>query len=245
MKIINLFIAVTLLMVSTMAQSAIIRYGNYSHDDTTDIVVGDGLEWLQWGRTVGMSYLDAQTARHTIEGGGWRIASNAQVASLFYDFDFGGIFGAERNWADWEDDRGRLSVRVNSESSGSILPPQSLHTSFIRLFGYTQADADSGHVGGVTVFETTAAWVGEDANADGLITLADVTDLVEIMRPNFDTYLYSKFASLEPGNSIGRARAFVGVALVRPSGDVPEPSVMLLMASGLIAFGVVKRKARK
>lgn len=37
-----------LLACSPTTFAAVITYGSYSHDTDTNIVTGDGLEWLRW-----------------------------------------------------------------------------------------------------------------------------------------------------------------------------------------------------
>ncbi len=69
--------------------AAVITYGSYSLDTGTNIVTGDGLEWLQWDDTIGESIDSIQSVLNIIEGGNWTIAPTLRDAELFYDFGFG------------------------------------------------------------------------------------------------------------------------------------------------------------
>lgn len=64
--------------------------GGYTHDTSTNIVVGAGYEWLRWDVSAGMSIEEL----NTYASSGWELASNQQIADLFNDFQFGYWFDA-------------------------------------------------------------------------------------------------------------------------------------------------------
>ena len=63
--------------------------GGYTHDTSTDIVVGAGYEWLRWDVTAGMSI---EEALNIYTNSGWNIASSQQMARLFNDFQYDYFF---------------------------------------------------------------------------------------------------------------------------------------------------------
>lgn len=76
-------ICTTFLALSAHATVITSTGGGYTHDTNTDIVIGGGLEWLQWDVTVGQS---VETALSTHASDGWVIASNRQMGLVFHDF---------------------------------------------------------------------------------------------------------------------------------------------------------------
>lgn len=217
----------TALAVSS-ANAAIISYGGYSHDGTTDIVTGGGLEWLQWDRTVGMSIDDATGVLNTIEGGGWSIAGNTEMASLFNAFDFGLTFDTLENTYQNASTGVELEVEVGTD----LL--------FISMFGDTVIAAGSQFDYGEGGFQASSAIFGEDADGDGLRNKAWV----------FDDY--TKENGEVTAGAAGITQDFVsgggyappsGIALVRPSQVVvPEPSLLALLAVGSAGLGFARRK---
>lgn len=151
-------------IIATPSYAAIITNGNYTHDDTTDIVVGDGLEWLQWDRTVGLSWNQADALRDTIEGGGWQIASNTQMASLFNNFSFGLTFDTSEDTNQFVSTPIELGVEVGTDIT------------FISMFGDTFAAAGATFNFGEGGFSAASAIYGQDSDGDGYINTAVVFD---------------------------------------------------------------------
>lgn len=232
-RIWNLIGAVVLapLVVFTQTSSAaIITSSGYTHDDTTDIVVGGGLEWLQWDRTVGLSINDANALLDTIEGGGWAIASNQQMADLFNAFEFGLVFDSDENTYQFTS----TGIQAGTESGTDLV--------FISMFGDTYAAAGLSNNFGEGGFQASIALFGNDPDNDNLFNLAQVDD----------DYAYSTGTIKD-----GTVRLYddrwqgdfslpeYGVALVRPLSAVPEPTLLMLFAAGLLGVGIVRREFRR
>ncbi len=227
MKLYQILLGSLIFFVCTVSHAATISYGNYSHDDQTDIVVGDGLEWLQWDRTIGWSWNYAQTQLDTIEGGGWSIATNAQMASLFNNFAFGIEFdGIEET---------SQAVYTPLLNGGVMGMPYENDVTFVSMFGDTYF-----YTTNVTVYgmHYSRALYGDDANQNGLINQAQI----------YDDYLYNNVshrvgrASLS-GDLTGQdfSTSYAGVALVRSTlAPVPVPATLPLFASGLLGLALAR-----
>ncbi len=226
----SFLVIAALCLPSSAVHSAIITYGSYSHDTNTDIVVGDGLEWLQWDRTIGKSWLEASTLKNTIEGGGWEIASNAQIATLFNNFNFG--FGVTFD----SDENTTQSVSTGIQTDGLSSDPSESDVLFVNMFGHTMSNITSSMFPG-SMF--SGAWFGLDADNDLQINQAFVRDDYShtgISRPGEVTMKSDSYSQV-----IGHYN--YGVALVRDAtSSVPEPSILVLMAIGLIGFGFTRRR---
>lgn len=231
MKIIKLIFCLTVLLASSLANSAIITNANgtYSHDTNTDIVVGNGLQWLQWDRTIGMTWNDANAILDTIEGGGWAIATNVQMASLFNSFDFGITFDSDENTRQ----EANTGFELGSEVGDDL--------AFLNMFGdtgLTTIDCFECAEGG---FHVSAALFGQDIDGDGLINRAFVYD---------DYYEYWTGYPVPGKASIDYdfqpkdyQIEYAGVALVRAA--VPEPSTIALMAIGLAGLSIARRRRQQ
>lgn len=73
-----------LLIMSMASHAGLISHYGYERESGSNIVVGGGLEWLMWGVTAGMSASSALTIH-----AGWRLATSAEMVSLFNTFQFG------------------------------------------------------------------------------------------------------------------------------------------------------------
>lgn len=226
MKIIKLLFSLTVLLASSLAESAIITNasGTYSHDTNTDIVVGNGLEWLQWDRTVGLSWNDANAILGTIEGGGWAIATNVQMASLFNSFDFGMTFDSDENTSE----EANTGFELGSEVGDDL--------AFLNMFGDTGLTTIDCLECGEGGFHVSAALFGQDVDEDGLINRAFVYD---------DYYEYWSGYPVPGKASIdydslpkGYQLEYAGIALVRAA--VPAPSTIALLGIGFAGLGIAR-----
>jgi len=209
-----------------------ITYGSYSHDTSTDIIVGGGLEWLQWDRTIGLSWLEANALKDTIEGGGWEIASNAQMATLLNNFNFGiGVtFDTDENTSQ--------SVSTGIQTDGISSDPSESDVIFVNMFGHTQSESTSSMFQG-SLF--SGAWFGQDPDDDFLINQAFVWD-------DYSHTGISRTGEATMRNDWvdrGVGHYNYGVALVRPAAasTIPLPATAWLFLSGLLGVAGLKHRA--
>jgi len=218
--------AAAVIVLSTSVNADILSYGGYTHDTTTDIVTGNGLEWLQWDATIGLSINDALT---TYSADGWRVASNVEMAQLFNAFDFGLTFDIDES----------TDQRVKTGFSHDELGTEA-DRSFITMFGDTYAASGQSSCFSGDCFEVSHAFFGTDPNANGLVNFAEVRE---------DNI--SATGTLLDGEVILGGEAvtetltgsWAGVALVRDVSPVPVPAAVWLFGSGLLGLiGVARRK---
>lgn len=203
------------LVLSTSLNAATISYNGYSLDTDTNIVTGGGLDWIQWDETAGLSINDALASNS-----GWRLATTAEVESLFGSFNY---FGA--------------TTVPGSFDNFALVPNTNDVLNFIQLFGdsYLTPSALSGDL--FSEQATTAIFASDlpgvynaaiiEYNADG--RLAAVGD---------NTLVTLEYA-ISGADSAGGYR---GVALVQTS-VVPVPAAVWLFGSGLIGLaGIARRK---
>lgn len=229
MNIKLLTLTVSALALSTSVNAAILSYGGYTHDTTTDIVTGNDLEWLQWDRTLGYSINSIQSQLNTIEGGGWSIATNVQMAQLFNAFDFGITYVADEN-------------AMQSADTGYTYPDTLNETDelFIAMFGDTDSAAGYSSCFDTHCFQRSYALFGTDLDNDTGVNYAVVFDDYQ----NSDGSTVSGKATIGPDAYIDTdAYPHIGIALVRDVPPVPVPAAVWLFGSGLLGLiGVARRK---
>lgn len=197
--------------------ASVITYAGYSHDTTTDLVNGAGLEWLQWDVTANQSIA---TALGTYAGSGWRLASNLEMSTLFNSFSFGIVFDSDENTRQTQ----QISyLDQNSENEVTNI--------FISMFGDTHKASGGTLFGTIDEpFEITGAYFGEDGNGNNLYNFAAVSDDY-VSDGVFGLIRNFAFATLaEDGSDDTAAYLDFGVALVR---DVPNPGTLMLILLGL------------
>ena len=74
---------VIILLTHQLAYAGPIEFKGYSRENSSNVVTGGGLEWLQWTVTKGMT-IDSALKQYTAQG--WRLANNEQMATLFNTF---------------------------------------------------------------------------------------------------------------------------------------------------------------
>jgi hypothetical protein len=215
------------------ANAELLSYGGYTHDTTTDIVTGNGLEWLQWDRTIGQSIVSIQSQLDTLEGGGWSVASNVQMAQLLNSFDFGIVFDTEENSS-------------QAVSTGYTYPDSLMESDemFIAMFGDTWQSSGIEPCGySINCLSYAAAIFGHDLDADGYYNLVAIADdyqeyyTGDLTDGRVD--LTDDFLGLTSTSVSGS----YGVALVREAPTVPVPAAVWLFGSGLLGLiGVARRK---
>ena len=231
MKSLKLASAAAALVLSTSANSTIISYGGYTHDTDTDIVTGNGLEWLQWDRTTGYSSVSIQSGLDIIEGGGWSIASNTQMSQLFNAFDFGLTFDNDEN----------TSQGLNTGASIGE-PGTEADEVFISMFGDTSDPAIYSSCYYGDCYQRSIAFFGTDPDGDHRYNLAIVSDDYALVDGSVEHGKVYLNADLYETDMYGYS---IAIALVRDVSTVPVPAAVWLFGSGLIGLvGVARRKVR-
>lgn len=224
-------IAAASMLLSSGVSAGVLTYGGYSHDTDTDIVTGNGLEWLQWDRTVGESINSIQSLLGTVEGGGWHIASNAEMAPLLNAFNFGITFDTDENShqlihtgyafpdTEVETDETFVAMFGNTYTAGGFSSPSPnghYYTRATAIYGTDQDGDDRYNM--VTV-------MGDYTNLHGYDVAGRITDFGDVVKPSSTNATY-------------------GVALVRDVTPVPVPAAIWLFGGGLLGFiGMARRKA--
>lgn len=210
------------IMLSWSASASLIAFNGYTHDTNTDIVKGQGLEWLQWDRTVGISASDAQSLKDSIEGGGWRIADNTDISNLFNAFGLGG-----RN--DWDSNPLTGQTATNLYNSTELLADPEFV--FTLMFGTTRfgisTDPEPSQVSGVRFNQTfnlsSDTWLHNVADS-----VDDYSRNIGISVSDFDGYSrisshIEEFTGVVENTGVAYVRAII----------VSEPNSMLIFLVGL------------
>lgn len=184
-------------------------YG-YDLDESTNIVTGGGLEWLQWDETVGMTVGQAIT-EYGVDG--WRLATSTEMSNLLNSF---------------------FNVNTNSLLDLDISIKNSHIADFIDMFGVT----DSADILGLTLFDATKAFYLDSKGKPSFVTITDGilldTILITSKPLNWLTLLVDSGVAFV--KDISGPGASLPVA--QPDGNdhavVPEPGSVLLFAVGLI-----------
>ena len=231
-KIKQLFWASILLLVSAQGSAAIISYGEYSHDTDTDIVLGDGLEWLKWSETDNMSYAQAINFASSRYGDGWEIATSDQVSGLVENFNFG------LSWDPQNPTNEYVSSLAGSDyQSGSFY-------NFVLMFGYTYYGwggnnyADWSNLG-------SRAFFGSIDTSTNTANLLSVWSYGSISNINCCNFKETATLTLDDYNKNSGGVALVRTSTVSPPiSSVPEPSIIALMFTGIIGLSISRRKVK-
>ncbi len=229
-------LAMLMLVMSCNASATSITYNGYSLDDTTDIVTGGGLEWLQWDVTYRMSIIQAlENVAGVYEGGGWRLASNADVAGLFNAFEFGGASFT------WDTDEA-THQSVSLPSNGNVENVTDLALVFRSMFGSTYT-AKTSHESNPLVW--SAALFGEYSDSAHRYNTAVVYD---DYAEGWGTQEDGLAQMNPPYYLIDSESLYYGVALVRDAQSsenvenvaITEPAASLLFVLGLLLILVFR-----
>ncbi len=229
------FFAFCLIAMAHSASATLISYNGYSHDDTTDIVTGGGLEWLQWDVTDEMSIDTALTSvAGSYAGGGWRLASNVEMATLLNAFDFGISSTPDGSW---DSDENTFQEAFNYGDPNMPQPPDP-ETLFLSMFGITQVYTDTTNPDGLYV---SGAYFGADEDNDNTFNTVLTADNFY----NNDSYVDGYAAMDMDGNAPSLSLELFGVALVREAVSVPEPHTGLLFLISLILIISINQNKAK
>ena len=188
-----------------------------------------------------MSVLDDFSS---FSGGGWRVASNADMAALFNDFFTTITWDADEN------------TTLSSSPFTSYGDGIDQSYEFGTLFGWTEWDSSVRPYDGVdftaqydATLNSTFATFGNDPDNDVWYNLAHVKSESTFSRPySAQVITTSEWAQMYddilPFN-FSTSYNF-GVALIRDLSATPvsEPSTLALLGLGLAGLGVVRRKSK-
>ncbi len=219
----RLLFFVSLLSASSV-QAGLITYKGHTLDTSTNIVtnIETGLEWMRWDLTIGETISSARSGiAQTFDGGGWKLASNAQMGDLFNTFSGTTDFGSNES--------------TYYSTPTSYIEGEDVEDSFVlqlqTLFGVTM-QLGSGERGDAR----SLVYFGSDANGNGLYNMTNLRDdqlngtskQAGYMELAMDTIQTTSRTRISFQNTIVN-----GVALVRQGQPVPEPGSIALLIFGL------------
>ena len=224
-----------ILLITFPAQSAIIDMGDYQYDDVSQ------LEWLDLTFTIGNSRSQALAA---YSSDGWEIANESQFHEMYSQYDGtaadGSVYGHADGYRVWTD-RGYESATTtdfDTIAEWGYIP-------FVEDFGLTQdISANLNSSGAIDLFvQRSLGFYDTDDNAEmsfgGLVITVHTGEYKTTSDELLNVYDYYATYSQSDTNSI------VGFFMVRKSEQVSEPSILVLMFTGFLGLGIVRRKARK
>lgn len=219
--------SVCLVVVSFNAYAVPINISKDSDDNyLTDGLTG--LDWLEVTETIGMSY-DGVSAQLGAGGdfAGWSYATSAQVVTLW------GYFGVD------------LSESAVPMSTGR----EHDSTAVRSLLGYTIGGP--GCIGGgmTCALYPEVGLLGITSTSPYKFQrdiMGSIYQFDHVDGSSFGMFTDTNYYYTQSSNQVDddESNWYFGSYLVRDATGipVPEPSIAILMASGLIAFGVVRRK---
>jgi len=210
---------------SSSTYAGLITHNNYTLNEDTNVISGNGIQWLQWDETHLMS-VDSALAKYANDG--WKLASNQQMSDLFNAFNLASI----NSWD--ADENTSQTINTPYESGDNVLVDPELQ--FLSLFGVTRGLND----GWWDLVKETGAIFGNDLDGDNLYNLASVTDDYEV-----PPFMRRRDNSVSLKNDLFTSSTYggiYGVALVRTV-DVPEPSSFAIFTLAFI--GLIHLRTKK
>lgn len=220
----KLFLGLAFIFFSFNANAGLITHNGYTLNEDTNVISGNGTEWLQWDVTF-LTSLDVALSLYGADG--WKLASNQQMSELFNSFGL-----ASNNLWDADENTSQLLSSPFERGEDITNDPE---LQFLSLFGFTRGLTE----GWWDLQKETSAIFGNDLDGDGLYNIASVTDdyeLAPFMRQRANS------VSLQSDVYTNRQYGGFGIALVRTS-SVPEPSTFAIFTLGLL--GLASRKFKK
>jgi hypothetical protein len=233
-KFLKAAIAGLVLFVSGFANAELITHNGYTLNTDTKIVTKGSTEWLKWTETayerdIYQSYLDYKVA-------GWEFATNAQMASLLNDFNFGVTFD--------EDPNTRQTTILND---AGIVDENSPIRMFFELFGVqvynsTQLDVE------IPVSSITAVFGDNYTNRYQYLNSVSVREghyykfyTNETDKITEGYYNSSVSMNDADGYDLFGTHSMI-FALVKPASQVPEPSSITIFSLALLGLVFLRRK---
>ena len=223
--LIKILVSAATIFYATTSTATLITHNGFELNTETNIVTGNGLEWLQWDLTIGQP-IDAAISHYS--SAGWRSANTNEMASLLNSFEFGMTFSG-------------LTNATQSITSPWTSSEDSIHNNFISLFGTTFFDCNSCN-NDPAIF-SQALSVGPEVIGGQTIFRISVRD--DFTHPIQKAGHRATLDSLFEETSYSDSR--YGIALVRmppDSAPIPEPATILLFGVGLVGL-VGSRNRRK
>jgi hypothetical protein len=224
--------------VSINTNALLIDNGSYITDTDAE------LDWLDSSYTIGKSYYQASTGFNTYLDGGWRYATNEEVANIFSQL-FDGFYANNPYGSSYS---GCIYVAGICDHFETTYTDQLADIyNFQSLFGFVQ------HGSGVTTEKFTYGLYGDEYIRKGFggqyshVNIMGTYD-ASMRQDNPATEVYgpesiggAAAGSPWPINFTYAVRTHCEEKCARDV-FVPEPPINLLMASGLIAIGILRRK---
>lgn len=211
----------SILSLSPVSSAALITHNGYTLDESTNVVTGGGLEWLQWDETQGLSVLQAL---NQFNAAGWRLANNTEMAALLNNWDFGSSFT-------FDNDETTYQSTVRDNNGVDTIPGDS-YREFLDLFSLTEFRDSFYSLS--DPLERAWAWFGDRSIHDAFSTynIALIGDDFTVRHTgrSFDAWAY-----MEKNRFGATSFSYAGVALVR-STSIPEPNSVSLLAFFIIAL---------
>tara|TARA_Y100000310_G_scaffold296856_1_gene329447 strand:- start:3854 stop:4534 length:681 start_codon:yes stop_codon:yes gene_type:complete len=149
----SLIIFITVSLFSGNALAAVINKYNFSYDPVSNLVEGNGLYWMRWDESIGLS-IDSALAQFSIDG--WRVATSKEMVDMY------NVFIPSFDW----------SVALNENSSRGEYISVDEYRDLTSIFG-SSLDA----FGGIS-----DVLFGDDNDSDGFyrIAYAQYSDLTPV-----------------------------------------------------------------
>tara|TARA_B110000211_G_C14093249_1_gene560765 strand:- start:5741 stop:6418 length:678 start_codon:yes stop_codon:yes gene_type:complete len=213
----KLFFGLLFIFTSFTSNAALITHNGYTLNEDTNVISGNGMEWLQWDVTF-LTSIDVALSLYGADG--WKLASNQQMSELFNSFGL-----ASSNLWDADENTSQFLTSPFEHGEDITNDPE---LRFLSLFGFTRGLTE----GWWDLQKETSAIFGNDLDGDGLYNIASVSDDYELA-----PFMRQKTNSVSLRNDVYTNSQYggYGIALVRTT-SVPEPSTLAIFALGMLAL---------
>jgi len=236
MKNMPLIILIIVFFASMATKASIIEYRGFSRDASSNIVAGNGVEWLMWDVNKGKSIKEAL---EKYSDAGWMLATDNHIISLFNIFQFGN--------SDWSTPGYNNTIYYSAPRSEGGL---TVHEQFLQLFGITQFTSCTTLSFDCNVLSTdpqsytnvlySAAKNATKPYRNAVVSSPHTRVSAGITRKDGGYALLGEHVHTNPYVSF----SFQSVALVRPK-SVSPVSVSLSSTFSLLALGLITLMYRR